>query len=57
MVGGDDDWTFCRNIAKAFNFGTKACHQKGRQERTQSSIRQVVEHGSNLVAIARYDTI
>ena len=57
MVRRDDDRAFCRNIAQASYLGTKASHQKWREERTQSSIRQVVEHGSNLVAIARYDTI
>ncbi len=57
MVRSDDDRALSRNIAQASYLGTKASHQKWRQERTQSPVWEVVEHGSNLVAIARYDTI
>lgn len=57
MVRSDDDRAFCRNIAQTLHLGTKTSHQEWCQERTQSPVWEVVEHGSNLVAIARYDTI
>ncbi len=57
MIGSDDYWPFGWNVAQAFYLWTKASHEERRQESAQGSIGQVVEHATNLVAIARYDTI
>ena len=44
-------------MSQAANLRSKSQHQNWGQKCPQGSIRQVVEHGSNLVAIDDYDTI
>lgn len=47
MVGGDNQWATCRNIAKTFDLGTKENHKEGGQEGSQSAVGQIV-HAHNL---------
>ena len=44
-------------MSQSPNLGTEGQHQNWGQKCPQSSVGQVVEHGSNLVAIDDYDTI
>ena len=57
MVRGDDYRPLGWNMSQTANLGTKSQHQNWGQKCPQGSVRQVVEHGSNLVAIDDYDTI
>lgn len=57
MIRGNNYGALRRHVSQSPNFGTKGKHQEGSEESSQGSVRQVVEHGVNLLVIADYDTI
>ena len=57
MVGSNDDWAFSWHVAKTSDLGAKCEHQERGEERSQSSVGQIVQHGPNLVVIDGCDTI